>query len=455
MNQKNKEIKYRICKYCGKKFIPKSHSQIYCKNPHYQVCPVCGKSVLVTNNDKLKFPPTACSYECRKVRMRETSLKRYGVSAPGNSKEAREKAKKTMIKKFGVPYAQMSSEIREKSKESLIKKYGVDNAGKSPEIIEKRMKTNIEKYGDVLPFNRPEAYAKLRKHLLEKYGVSTGFLTDKAIKSRIQNISKINVDFMEYLKSYGLECELEFPLHGKAYDIRLLNTNILIEIDPSYTHSPESRFANTARYDKNYQLNKTLHAEKYGYQCIHIFDWDRRFKLINLFKHDNIIYGRKCKIQKISKILANKFLANNDIVGVDNNSCINYGLFYDYDLIQVISFDYIDAMDQKYELSRLCTKFNHVVVGGSSKLFNFALDNNEIKDIISTCDRSKFTGEVYKYLNMDLISTKNPNKFWSKGAKYMTEKDRILNNVDESYLLKNYWLPMYDCGETLYEYKAK
>ena len=122
--------KERICEFCGEPFVPNSNFQRYCKRPHYMNCPICGKQYLVTNNENLRRPPVACSYECRAKKTRQTSLQKYGVAAPGNNPEARVKAKASMQKKYGVDYAMQSEELKEKAKDVLIQRYGVDNIQK-------------------------------------------------------------------------------------------------------------------------------------------------------------------------------------------------------------------------------------------------------------------------------------------------------------------------------------
>ena len=62
----------KICRFCGKSFIPNSNNQVYCKGPHYRKCPVCGKEYLEDNVDNLKKPPVACSYECRGILSSQT-----------------------------------------------------------------------------------------------------------------------------------------------------------------------------------------------------------------------------------------------------------------------------------------------------------------------------------------------------------------------------------------------
>lgn len=154
--QKYKNQISRKCKYCDKEFIPKSNRQIYCKGPHYMTCPVCGKKYEVTNNEKLKNLPTACSYICRAELTRRTSISKYGCTAPGNNAAARKKAKDTMIKKYGVEYAMQSKEVRNKSMKTIIDRYGVDNVQKDPTIKQKSVRSlhlhNWQrKYVEIIP----------------------------------------------------------------------------------------------------------------------------------------------------------------------------------------------------------------------------------------------------------------------------------------------------------------
>lgn len=72
IDMKPKGRKPRICRFCGKEFVPNSNRQYYCKGPHYRNCPVCGKEYLEDNFDNLKKPPVACSYECRAKLIHQT-----------------------------------------------------------------------------------------------------------------------------------------------------------------------------------------------------------------------------------------------------------------------------------------------------------------------------------------------------------------------------------------------
>ena len=81
-------------------------------------CPVCGKEYLCVNKEKLKYPPVACSYECRRKKAKQTTFEKSGVyTSPGNTPEAREKAKKTFLEKYGSTCYLNSKEFRGKNDE--------------------------------------------------------------------------------------------------------------------------------------------------------------------------------------------------------------------------------------------------------------------------------------------------------------------------------------------------
>lgn len=60
----------KICKECGKPFIPTKPRQKYCERIHYRPCPSCGKQIEI----KWLSNPTPKCPECRKHRSRKTSV---------------------------------------------------------------------------------------------------------------------------------------------------------------------------------------------------------------------------------------------------------------------------------------------------------------------------------------------------------------------------------------------
>lgn len=450
-------MKTRLCKFCEKEFVPRSNRQCYCKGPHYRKCPVCGKEYLEDNVDNLKKPPVACSYECRTKLRTKTSLERYGIKAPGNNPEARKKASQTMIKHLGVPYAMQSKEVQQKSKSTLHEKYGVDNAGKSKEVIEKRKKTNKERYGDVLPFNRPESYAKQHKTMMERYGFPYFVITPEFSESSKHNrISKINLQFSELLKQHNIMHELELRIDYdrgfKIYDFYLPESNTLIEINPTFTHTYAPTYLNPKGYDKYYHRDKTNVARQKGYRCVNIWDWDDYQSLIDIVSTPIVkIYARQCRLFKLHSEVGKKFIQKYDINSECKGQMLYLGLVYQGDLVQVMSFR---KAKTKYdiELSHLCTKARYQVVGGASKLFDFATNGFDLYNIVAYNDLSKFTGDVFEKIGMKLDHVNPPQLMWSKDKKYFADSTLWIYRKKKEDMINESYLPIYNCGSSVYIY---
>lgn len=457
----------RKCRFCGKEFEANSNRQYYCKGTHLVKCPICGNEREVNDSYQLtqilKHGPTCCSYECRAKKTKLTSLKKYGCEAPGNNSEARKKASETMLKNLGVPYAMMSEDIRNKSKESMISRYGVENAAKYDKFIEKRMKTNHDRYGEVLPFNRPECYEKQHETIMKRYGVKYAIELPQ-VTNWSGHVSKINQKFNEKLNELGISTKYEKFLNNKYFDIEISETNTLVEINPTYTHSSQDHYSIKGLYPY-YHRDKTDLAEKNGYRCIHVWDWDDWGKVIDLIRPvENRIYARKCEIYKIKKDVGDKFLEKYHIQGTCRGQLLYLGLVYEDELVELMTFGK-SRYDKNYyiELMRLCSKPGTIVVGGASKLFNYATSVYELSSIISYCDRSKFTGDVYEKIGMKFKRITPPQEVWSKSTQHMTANllrargyDQLFGTdygkgtSNEELMLENGWLPVYDCGQRVY-----
>lgn len=259
-------------------------------------------------------------------KVKETNLKRYGVEFIPQSKIYIEKVKKTNLKKYGVEWVLQSNAIKEKSKNTILKKYGVDNPAKSEivknkmrltcqkrygvnnaggtlESIKKARETMKKKYGVEFSVHSEKFIEKMKKTSLERFGVPFYCMTDKCKKSNGYTISKTNKKISELLKENGIENKLEKTIDKYSYDIEVLNKNIVLEINPTYTHNSTNGgwFNNYQKkpLEKEYHQNKTLVAKQNGYRCVHIWDWDDINKIINILKDKQKIHARKCEIKEI------------------------------------------------------------------------------------------------------------------------------------------------------------
>ena len=100
-------------------------------------------------------------------------------------------------------------------------------------------------------------------------------------------------------------------------------------------------------------------------------------------------------------------------------STINYGLFDGDELIIDMTFG-VPRFNKRYdwELLRLCTKKDCIVHGGASRLWKHFLEEN-VGSIISYCNESKFSGNVYNELGFTKRGVCNSYHYEKDGKKYL------------------------------------
>lgn len=422
-----------------------------------------------------------------KERIKQTNLEKYGVEYVTQDVHTKEKIKLTNLKRYGHTVASKSNQVKEKIKNAMenkskeenekiqqkrkltnLEKYGVEHSSASDEVKEKIKKTNLERYGKTTGFN----YAKIKQTNLEKYGVAYTCLLDSCQKAG-GAISKINKRFKAKLDELNIENELEFKLINKSYDIKVDNT--LIEINPSFTHNSSQIFYRGIHRiepkSMTYHQEKTLLAKENGYRCIHIWDWDNEDQIIALLNTKTTLYARNLTIKEVAKSKIGEFLEQYHLQGSCMGQEVCLGLYKDNDLIQIMTFGK-PRYNKKFEweLLRLCTNSNYKVVGGAEKLFKHFIKLYNPTSIISYCDNSKFSGDVYKKLGMKLKTFGDPAKHWFHPVTFRHITDNLLRqrgysqlHKDKSHkkgesneylMLEAGYMFIYDSGQSTYIWNA-
>lgn len=278
-----------------------------------------------------------------------------------------------------------------------------------------------------------------------------------------------NTRFQKMLDHYGIESSREFCLDHKTFDFKA--GDILIEINPSFTHnSTFFPLGNKRCLDKNYHKNKTAIAAKYGYRCIHIFDWDDCDKIINtiLNKTKTILYARNCEVREVQKQEAIDFIFKHHLQNYAKDS-IRLGLYYNNELVSIMTFGRPRYnKNYEYEIIRYCASSN--IIGGAEKLFKHFKDLYKPSSVISYCDLSKFTGAVYENLGFTLLRNPTPSKHWynSKTKEHYTdallrqqgfsrlinhknaEEDNLVGVSNKELMIEAGFVEVYDCGQATY-----
>lgn len=357
-----------------------------------------------------------------------------------------------------------------KREETCLQRYGVKNPSEKKEFVDKIAETMKSRYGEKCAMLVPEFRIKQEETCLERYGVRYYVQSEEGIKSQHIRVSSKNKKAKEILESMGLEIETEFVLDKYSYDLHIVGTNILIEIDPTYTHNSVYNHYNNHGIDSNYHITKSIFAKKNGFRCIHIFDWEDMQMILNMFSSKTKLYARKCKlVENIDDQKLKSFLDENHIQGNCRGQSIRVGLELNGELVQVMTFGKPRYNKNfSWELLRLCSKNQYLVVGGSKKLFKYCINKYRLSNIISYCDLSKFEGEVYENLGFQLSAQTSPQPIWSKGSKYITSNflrqrgyDQIFGTnygkgtSNEQLMIESGWLPVYDCGQKVFTYHSE
>ena len=300
MNQDQKEV---VCEKCGKTFLvgrtPDGrhfrHQRVCddCSKPQTEktlICQKCGKEFQVgkypgTNSfKKKKFCSDFCASSKTEFRDGRVQLKIEKTNCKSCGKEIilKHNEKGTVIERTVCDDC-----LKPKKKEPfIIKKCSVCN---------KSFKSYLEPCGNYSDsqycsdtcalegFKR-----KTRKTCQERYGVDYPCLTEKALENNAGNIiSETNLRFAKLLEENNIRFKQEHQLQNYSYDFCLLDKNILIEINPTYTHNIIGNHFGKPK-DKFYHYFKTKTALNNNYICICVWDWDNWKDIIDLIKQNEL-----------------------------------------------------------------------------------------------------------------------------------------------------------------------
>ena len=249
-------------------------------------------------------------------------------------------------------------------------------------------------------------------------------------------ITKTQSKIAEYIESLGFEIKYNYRLGlgRQEVDIFIPSKNIAIEYHGLVWHSYGTTFPNNAN-ERNPNIDKIKYnylAEQ-GIQLITI--WDIEWNNINkqkiwisllrnklgLIPKDNIIGARKCEIREVSNADSKDFLEHNHLQG-NNYSKVNLGLYYQDNLMALMTFKKDVTHRAEYELVRFCNKINYQVQGGASKLLKYFERNYKPKSIVTYANRRWSVGNLYNQLGFTFLHNSDPNYFYMKNGKCQYKK---------------------------------
>lgn len=407
-----------------------------------------------------------------KARIAQTNIERYGSANVFASPQIQERIKESNLLRHGVEYPQQNPEIRGKSFNTCLERYGSKNN------IAKIKETNMRKYGVDNVSKVPDIIDKICDAAQRKYGVPAMCLQPGCRSKSNGAHSRPNERFARMLDEMGISYEREFAIGNRAFDFMIADQRCVIEIDPTATHN-----ATFTPYDKQgkkpmdpgYHSEKSKIAEAAGYRCVHVFDWDDDVKIARMFSSKRAVYARKCDMREVPKSECDAFLADCHLQSTCKGQSIRLGLYYEGRLIEIMTFGKPRYSKKcEYELLRLCTDPEYRVIGGAQRLFGHFVSEHDPASVISYCDLSKFSGQIYGKLGFELKRENKPSKHWVELGEKKTPKKQITDNLlrqrgfdqifgtsygkgtsNEELMLKHGFAAVYDCGQATWIYERK
>jgi len=182
------------------------------------------------------------------------------------------------------------------------------------------------------------------------------------------------------------------------------------------------------------------------------------------------IYARKCTIKEISdNNLIKEFLNKNHIQGFVG-SRIKLGLFYNNELISLMTFGKRrvsmgkkSTKENEFELLRFCNKSNTNIIGGASKLFKYFISNYNPSEITTYADRSFSQGNLYKQLGFEFKGNTEPNYYYIidgiRHHRFNFRKDILVkqgfdfNKTEHQIMIERSIFRIYDSGNLKFNWK--
>ena len=464
-----------------------------------------------------------------------TSREKYDADHPSASQKVKDKRIKTVNEKFDVDNVFQLEFVKDKSRKTNLEKYGVEYITQSEEIQNTIVETNLEKYGETHPMKLDEYKNKAKQTNRERYGRDAytkqhiedieswyEFIRDPEqyiqnhykIAPRTREIAKdlgvdistvddymkkhsayhcvrkakslMETEILDFIKSVRPELKVisndKSAIAPKELDIYIPKLNFAIECNPTCTHN--SSFIDPwggEPKSRSYHKQKTDECEAQGIFLFHIFgyEWTNNKNVILsmlsniLHTNDNKVYARNCEIRSVNSKDCRMFLNENHRQGYANAS-IRLGLYYNGDLVSVMTFGHIRATigpksvgeSVCWELVRFCSKLNTTVVGGADKLFKHFVKTYNPVEILSFSDRSHTRGTMYNTLGFKRIHASGPSYVWVNihtdvgYHRYNSQKrnlSRFLNdpNIDlsktEKEIMEEHdFAQVFDCGTVLW-----
>lgn len=274
-------------------------------------------------------------------------------------------------------------------------------------------------------------------------------------------VSKAELSLLSWVQQYTSAEKKVFKVGDERHelDIYIPEHNFGIEYNGLYWHSEASG------KDRNYHLRKNMFFQNLGIQVLHVFEdeWNQNRSgvqnlILSRLSITQKIYARKCNTQRLDRKDAVAFFSENHIQGGNINGFLFVGCFFENVLVGAMSFGMHHRGTGEVVLNRMAFQRGITVVGGASKMLNYALDflPPKTRSIISWSDNSYSSGNVYKKIGFHLDGELPPDYSYlvnnRRVAKQKCTKKRLkakgaIGNTEKEMASYLKYYRIWDCGK--------
>lgn len=396
----------------------------------------------------------------------DTNIQKFGCSNPFANEKIKEKITHTMRYKYGVDHHMMDPSKVQQVKKTNLDKYGVTNVSKIPQIQDKIKNTNLSKYGYEHATQHPDVKTKIidtmvsngnarrfdglsSKEWAEKTGYCIsrfnqlineyGFENAKYMY-KTNSYTSLELNFKRFLDQFDIEHQHQHRItinNNKYYIPDFKINNLLIECDGLYWHSDNCR-------EDDYHINKKNSYESIGYDSLFFREDEIRDKfhivksiVLNKIGRSQRLYARTCDIDIIDDKEADVFFETNHLMGKGRGT--TYVLKHNNALVAAIRIK--RTKNQEYEISRFCTKIEHNIIGGFSKLLKYTIKDKKPDQLITFIDKRYGKGEYLNSLGFKYAHI-YPSFRWTDGFNTF-HRLKFPGNSGYDHNLFKIW----DCGQ--------
>lgn len=282
-----------------------------------------------------------------------------------------------------------------------------------------------------------------KEKIINKFSVASGKTTSCGCKNIAICGSKAENEIKDFIKTTHEVVEHDRTiLNGKEIDIYIPELNLGIEYCGSVYHASIGGVYGDK--PKTYHIDKFLQAKESGIHLVTVFDvdWETnqdkiKMYLKSLMTKQKKIFARKCTVSVINNDVACDFVDKYHLQGSNKATMkINYGLYYNDELLVVMSFGKLrmsKTEDGHFELHRYCVKDGYTVVGGANKLLKAFEKDYSPKYILSYSMNDYFIGDIYERLGFSNKGQCTPRYFWNLGGVELRRERCMLKNLRRDF----------------------